>query len=272
MPVCKLPSGPTIGYDDTGSGTPLVLLHAFPLDRGMWQPQLAALAGSARAVAIDFPGFGESQPANPSGFAEGTSFSIEGAADVVAGFLAERGIPKAVVCGLSMGGYVALAFARKHEDKLGGLILADTRAGVDDSTAKANRDRSIALVNEKGSAALFETMAQKVLSDAVRSEKPELVSRLKDIAAKQPAASVVAALAALRDRPDANPGLKDIAVPTLVIVGEYDAVTPPLAAANMSAQIRGSKLVHIPGAGHLSNVEQPEAFNAAVREFLAAAR
>ena len=261
MAVCKLPSGPTIAYDEVGSGTPLLLLHAFPLDRQMWAPQLATLADRARVVAIDLPGFGES-PAAP--------FSIDGVADVVAEFLAERDIPKAVVCGLSMGGYVALALARKHADKISGLVLADTRAGVDDSTARANRDKSIALVNEKGSSALFESMSPKVLSDSVRSGKPDLVARLKEIAAKQPPASVTAALAALRDRPDANPGLKDIAVPTLVLVGENDAVTPPLAAANLSAQIRGSKLVHIPGAGHLSNAENPDAFNAAVRQFLAA--
>jgi len=259
MSVCKLPSGPTIGYDEIGSGTPLVLLHAFPLDRGMWQPQLAALADVARVVAIDMPGFGEAPPA---------PFTIEGGADLVAEFLVARSIPKAVVCGLSMGGYVALALARKHADRLAGLILADTRAGIDDSTAKANRDKSIALATEKGSAALFDTMLPKVLSESTLTAKPSVVERVKALAAKQPAASVVAALAALRDRPDANPCLKDIAVRTLVLVGEFDAVTPPLAAANLSAQIRGSELVHIPGAGHLSNVENPEAFNAAVRAFL----
>jgi pimeloyl-ACP methyl ester carboxylesterase len=261
MPLCKLPaSGLTIGYDELGTGTPLVLLHAFPLDRGMWKPQLAALAEAARVVALDLPGFGESPPA---------AFSIEGVADVVAEFLAVRAIPKAVVCGLSMGGYVALALARKHPDALAGLILADTRAGVDDRTAKANRTKSIALVEEKGSAALFETMAPKVLSELTHTAKPEVVERAKSIAAKQAAASVIAALAALRDRPDANPGLKAIAVPTLVLVGEYDAVTPPLAAANLSAQIRRSTLLHIPGAGHLSNVENPDAFNAAVCGFVA---
>jgi len=261
MPVCKLPSGLTIGYDEAGSGAPLLLLHAFPLDRGMWQPQLSALADVAHVIAPDLPGFGESDP---------TPFTIDGVADVLAAFLVALGIPKAIVCGLSMGGYVALALARRHSDMLNGLILADTRAGIDDSTAKANRDKSIALVGEKGSAALFEAMSAKVLSDAARAEKPELVTRLKEIAAKQSAASVVAALAALRDRPDANPGLKAIRVPTLVVVGEFDAVTPPLSSANLSAQIRGSKLVHIPGAGHLSNVENAAAFNAAVRDFLAA--
>jgi 3-oxoadipate enol-lactonase len=259
MSVCKLPGGLSIGFDEAGTGVPLVLLHAFPLDRTMWQPQLSALADVTRVIAPDMPGFGES-PAAP--------FTIEGVADTVAEFLAVLKIPKAVVCGLSMGGYVALALARKHAGKLAGLILADTRAGVDDTTAKANRDKAIATVNEKGPAALFEGMAPKVLSEQTHNTNPDVVARMKAIAARQPAASVVAALEALRDRPDANPGLKDIAVPTLVLVGEYDTVTPPLAAANLSAQIRGSKLVHIPGAGHLSNAENPDAFNAAVREFL----
>ncbi len=262
MPLCKLPaSGLTIGYDEDGAGgTPLVLLHAFPLDRGMWVPQLAALSDATRVVALDLPGFGESSP---------TAFSIEGVADVVAEFLAAREIPKAVVCGLSMGGYIALALARRHPTALAGLILADTRAGVDDRVAKANRTKSIALVEEKGGAALFETMLPKVLSEQTHANKPEVVERVKAIAAKQSAASVGAALAALRDRPDANAGLKAIAVPTLVLVGEYDAVTPPLAAANLSAQIRRSTLLHIPGAGHLSNVENPDAFNAAVCGFIA---
>lgn len=261
MPVCTLPGGPTIGYDDSGSGPPLVLLHAFPLDRAMWQPQLAALSDVVRVIAPDFPGFGESSPG---------AFTIESAADLVAEFLGAIGVQKAVVGGLSMGGYVALAFARRHADKLTGLILADTRAGVDDTSAKAGRTKSIELTREQGSAALFEGMVPKVLSDSTRDTKPEVVEQLKGIAAKQPPESVIAALVALRDRPDANPGLKDVAVPTLVLVGEHDGVTPPLASANLSAQIRGSKLVHIPGAGHLSNAENADAFNAAVREFLAA--
>jgi len=113
-------------------------------------------------------------------------------------------------------------------------------------------------------------MLPKVLSEHTHSNKPDVVERVKGIATKQSSASTAAALAALRDRPDANAGLKHIAVPTLVIVGEYDVVTPPLASANLSAQIRGCKLVHIPDAGHLSNVENPDAFNAAVRGFLKA--
>lgn len=259
MPLCTLPGGATVGYDDTGTGTPLVLLHAFPLDRSMWHPQREALTDAARVIAPDFPGFGESSPA---------PFTIESAADLVAEFVAALGIQKVVLGGLSMGGYVALAFARKYADKLSGLILADTRAGGDDTNAKANRAKAIELTQEKGSAALFEGMVSKVFSDSTRDTNPDVVARLKRIAAQQPPEAVVTALGALRDRPDANPGLNSISVPTLVLVGEHDSVTPPLSSANLSAQIRGSKLVHIPGAGHLSNAENPDAFNGAVRAFL----
>jgi pimeloyl-ACP methyl ester carboxylesterase len=261
MPLCKLPGGLSIAYDDAGSGTPLVLLHAFPLDRGMWKPQVAALREVARVIAIDLPGFGES-PAPPE-------FTIEGAADAVAELLGELKLPGAVVCGLSMGGYVSLALARRHAGRLAGLILADTRAGIDDSQAKAARDKSISAVREQGPAALFEGMLPKVLSEPTRRERPEVVEFLKAIAGRQRAESVAAALAAMRDRPDANAGLKNVAVPALVLVGEGDTVTPGLSAANLAAQIRGSRLVPVPGAGHLSNVENPAAFNAAVREFLA---
>jgi 3-oxoadipate enol-lactonase len=261
MPVLTLPGGATVGYDDAGTGPPLVLLHAFPLDRAMWRAQLADLADSARVIAPDLPGFGESSPASP--------FTVDGVADVVAAFVRALGLPKVALCGLSMGGYVALAFARKYPEKLSALVLADTRAGIDDTNTRAGRDKAIELVKAQGTAALFAGMLPKVLSEHTHATNAPLVERLKRIAARQKPEVVASALAALRDRPDANPGLKDIAVPALVLVGEFDAVTPPLAAANLSAQIRGSALVHVPRAGHLSNAENAEAFTAAVREFLA---
>lgn len=260
MPSCALPArGLTVAYDESGRGLPIVLVHAFPQDRGMWQPQLAGLSDSARVLAPDLPGFGESAPA---------PLTIDSMADVVAEFITTLGIAKAVVGGLSMGGYIAMALARRHANKLAGLILADTRADPDDPTARGNRDKAIALTKEKGVPALFETMLPKVLSDQTRNTKPDVVERVKSLAARQSVEGVTAALAALRDRPDANSGLSAIKVPTLVLVGEFDAVTPPLAAANMSVQIPGSKLIHIPGAGHLSNVENPTAFNDAVRKFV----
>lgn len=261
MPVLTLPNGATVGYDDAGTGPPLVLLHAFPLDRAMWRAQLADLPDVARVIAPDLPGFGESSPSG--------AFTIEGAADAVAAFVRALGLSKVALGGLSMGGYVALAFARKYPEQLGALVLADTRAGIDDTNTRAGRDKAVEVVTAQGTAALFAGMLPRVLGEHTHATNAALVERLKAIAARQKPESVAAALAALRDRPDANPGLKAIAVPTLVLVGEHDAVTPPLSAANLAAQIRGSELVHIPRAGHLANVENAEAFNAAVRGFLA---
>ncbi len=261
MPVLTLPNGATVGYDDAGTGPPLVLLHAFPLDRAMWRAQLADLPDVARVIAPDLPGFGESAAVG--------AFTVESAADAVAAFVTALGLPKVALGGLSMGGYVALAFARKYPEKLSALILADTRAGIDDSTTRAGREKAIELVKAEGTAALFAGMLPRVLSEHTHATDPALAERLKAVAARQKPESVAAALAALRDRPDANPGLKAIGVPTLVLVGEHDAVTPPLSAANLAAQIRGSELIHIPRAGHLANVENPGAFGAAVRTFLA---
>ncbi len=175
---------------------------------------------------------------------------------------------QAVVGGLSMGGYVALAFARRHAGRLRGLILADTKAEPDDEAARANRDRLIAFAaNSTGSAVLAE-MLPKLVSAATTANQPEVIEELRSIAGAQVAAGIVGALQALRDRPDARPGLDAIAVPALVIVGRDDALTPPALSEAMAARIRGARLVVIDGAGHLSNLEQPARFNAAVRTFL----
>jgi len=249
----------SLSYDEAGQGPILLLLHGFPLDREMWRPQIVGLASQARVIALDLPGFGGSS-------LEETRFTIESAADSVAEFLLATNISERVtVGGLSMGGYVAMAFARRHPDRLRGLILADTRAEPDDEIAKANRAKSITLAQEKGAAGVIEAMIPKLLA-------PENIAScaedLRRIASRQSTASVLNAIAALRDRPDAKPGLKSIAVPTLVIVGDQDAVTPPSFAEAIAHETPGSKLVVIPGAGHMSNLENPAAFNEAVSQFL----
>jgi 3-oxoadipate enol-lactonase len=253
----------SLAYTDTAAGPTLVLLHAFPLDREMWKPQLAALAGTARVIAPDMPGFGRSAlPPEP--------WSVESAADAVTGLLDTLGLTgRVVVGGLSMGGYVAMAFARKYPDRLAGLILADTRAEPDDAAGKENREKMIATARKQGAAAVVEAMLPKLLSDATRTNRPAVADAVKAIGSRQTAEGVAAGLAALRDRPDATPGLDQVSVPTLVLVGEHDAVTPPTLAAAMAGRVYGSDLVTIPNAGHLSNLENPEAFNAAVARFLA---
>jgi 3-oxoadipate enol-lactonase len=240
----------------------VVLLHAFPFDHEMWMPQFQPLADAGmRVIAPDLPEFGETTPGSEV-------FAIERAADVVAEFLEAIDIEKAVVGGLSMGGYVAMAFARRHPQRLRGLILADTKAAPDDAQAKANRDQLIADVKGSGSAAAVETLFPKLFSDETRKRNPAAIERAREIALRQRPAAIIAGLYALRDRPDATPGLAGVKVPTLVLVGEHDAVTPPLMAARIAASISNAELIHIPGAGHLSNLENPEAFNGALIPFL----
>ncbi|HEY3789276.1 MAG TPA: alpha/beta fold hydrolase [Urbifossiella sp.] len=234
----------------------LVFLHAFPLDREMWRPQIAALGGQANLVALDLPGFGQA-PFDDS-------FTVDSAADDVANSVSG----KIVLAGLSMGGYVAMAFARRHADRLSGLILADTRSDPDDGAGKLNRDRLIALTKEFGPSKVYEAMIPKLLCEETRANRRDVVEELKRIAARQTAAGVVGGLRALRDRPDATPELARVVVPTLILVGEHDEVTPPALAEGMARAIPGSNLVVIPQAGHLSNLENPAAFNSAIGEFL----
>jgi 3-oxoadipate enol-lactonase len=234
----------------------LVLLHAFPLDREMWKPQVAGLGDVARVIALDLPGFGQA-PVDPG-------FTVDSAADKVAGAVEGR----IVLGGLSMGGYVAMAFARRHSARLAGLILADTRAEPDDPAGKQNRDRLISLTNEFGPAKVYEGLIPKLLCDETRNQGSSVVDEIRRIAARQSAAGVAGGLRALRDRPDATAELTKVTAPTLVVVGEHDVVTPLADAEGLTHLVNGSKLVVIPGAGHLSNLENPTAFNAALREFI----
>jgi pimeloyl-ACP methyl ester carboxylesterase len=255
--------GSAVAFTDTAAQPTLVLLHAFPFDREMWLPQLKAFAGTARVLAIDLPGFGESAPSQ-------VTFTVESAADTVAKLLdAVTGTGRVVIGGLSMGGYVAMAFARRHPYRVAGLILADTRSEPDDAAARQGREKTIAQVTEVGASGIIDQMLPKLLSDATRANRPDVVSTVRRIASRQTTEAVVAGLLALRDRPDATPGLDMVTVPTLILVGEHDAITPPVLVAGMSTRISGSRVVTIPGAGHLSNLENPDAFNTAVIEFLA---
>jgi 3-oxoadipate enol-lactonase len=239
-------------FEDLGTGAPLVLLHAFPLDRTMYAPQ-HALAKSHRLLLPDFPGFGQSPR-------EG-GWTVDSAADDMAAWLDGLNISEQVVLGgVSMGGYVALAFARRHPRKLKGLILADTRSEPDGTEAKANRDKSIATVKEAGVPAFFAGMLPKLVALA----NENLFIELRQMVAMQSPEGVSDALTALRDRPDATPGLQSINVPTLVIVGELDALTPPSASEAMMKLLPNGTLVVIPGAGHLSNIEAPAEFNTAI--------
>ena len=250
-----------IAYQDHGTGPGLVFLHAFPLDSSMWSHPAGALADRFRVIVPDLPGFG--------GSAVSAGLTIDSAADVVAELLDHLGVNERVVLGgVSMGGYVALAFARLYPQRVRALILADTKADPDDEAGRANRERLIQLATDQGSSAVIEQMMPKMLGPAAAAGKPDVVRLVKETAGRQKAEGVVAALKALRDRPDGRPGLSHISFPTLVIVGEHDAITPPDRARELAESIPNARLVTIPDAGHLSNLENPTAFTNAVRAFL----
>lgn len=252
-----------IAYRDQGTGPGVVLLHAFPLDSSMWEDQIAALADRFRVVAPDLPGFGSS--------AVSAGLTMDSIADVVAELLDHLGMnERVVVGGVSMGGYAALGFARLYPQRVRALILADTKADPDDEPARANRDRKIRLAADHGPAAIVDEMMPKLLAPETVATRPDVVRLVRDIGTRQPLDGLLAGLRALRDRPDARPGLGHISFPTLVVVGEHDAATPPDKARELAAVIPNARLVTIPAAGHLSNLENPAAFTSAVRDFIAA--
>jgi len=251
-----------MAYEDTGgNGKPLLLIHGFPLDRTLWASQVKGLADAARVIAPDLRGLGES--AMPAG-----DVTVDAYADDLAALLDSLGVKSAVVAGLSMGGYIAFAFYRKFPARVRGLILANTKAGADSPEGKKGRDDNAALAREKGAGAIGERMLPKMLTPKALAERPDLKKSVSDMMARQPVPGVVGALMAMRDRPDSTPTLAQISVPTLVITGAEDTLLPPKESEFIRDGIRGAKFAMLDGAAHLSNVEQPDAFNRAVKEFL----
>jgi 3-oxoadipate enol-lactonase len=249
-----------IGYDDLGQGTPVVFLHAFPLDRTMWAPQTSALADQWRCLAIDVRGFGESTAEGP--------FTVDRYADDVAAVLEAAGVGRAVIVGLSMGGYVAFAFWRSHPQRVRAFVLADTRAGADAPDTRERRRELMALARTSGAAAVADRQIVGLLGKTTRERRPDLAAGVRAIAANASVEGIVGALEALVARPDSTPTLSTVSVPTLVIVGEEDVITPMKEARVMQAAIPGSRLEVLAHAGHLSSVERPAAFNAVLSEFL----
>lgn len=246
-----------IAYDDDGKGPPLLLLHAFPFDRRFWRSVSPALHGHRRVISLDVRGFGESSLGE-------SGFTIDDLADDVAVLADAVGLDRFTLGGLSMGGYIALAFAARHGNRLDGLILADTKAGSDTPDARNARDHAIFQVRAEGLSPYLEKLLPKLLGPATSDEIRQQARAL----ATQNAEAVVATLAVLRDRPDRRSQLTSIACPTLIIVGEADAITPPAEAEAMAAAIPRSRLVRLPGAGHLPNIETPQLFTDALLAFL----
>jgi pimeloyl-ACP methyl ester carboxylesterase len=250
-----------LAYRAKGHGPVLALLHAFPFNQDMWEPQLDGLHDVAHVITLDLPGFGASQTTDGD-------YSLETMAEIVHDFLRHLGHEQVVLGGISMGGYIALAYARKFPNHLKGLILADTRANADTPEARKRRLEQIQEINQEGLWGLAQSMPLKVLTPATAVKRPALVKELCGHIAASNVMAVTGALEAMADRPDSTDVLPGIHVPTLVIVGEGDDLTPPTVAQEMVDHLPKGKLVTIPGAGHLSNMEAPQAFNQAVADFM----
>lgn len=253
-------NGRAIGYDDVGSGVPVLFLHGFPHNRSLWSPQLGALATPARTICMDLRGFGESAQGEPGG--------VDAFADDAATLLDVLGVERAVVAGLSMGGYATFAFWRRHRARVRALVLCDTKAAADSDAARRARVDMQALAQERGSMAVANQMISGMVGRTTREKNPELVDELHRMMSLAPVQGIVDALDALRSRPDSTPDLATIDVPTLIVVGDEDALTPAKDARAMHLAITGSRIEVIAGAGHVSNMERPATFNHVLSEFL----
>jgi 3-oxoadipate enol-lactonase len=240
------------------AGMPVVFLHAFPLNASMWDAQLEAV-GHRPTLAPHFPGFGDRPPeeADLEAFARSALAEMDAA-----------GMERAIVVGLSMGGYVAFRLHALAPDRVAGLILADTRSGADDEAGRRKREDQAARVRKDGVGWLPDALLPALLGETTRRERPEVVARVRDIMAAADPEGVARALEGMRNRPDSTPALERIGCPTLVLVGEEDTLTPPDEARTMASGIPDGRLVVLPGSGHLANLETPEAFNQALVEFL----
>ena len=234
----------------------LVLLHAFPLDRSMWDRDVRALADVASPIlAPSFPGFAQSElPARQP--------TLDDYADAVIAAMDAAGVKTAAVAGLSMGGYVAFALWRRHRDRIERLALIDTKAEGDTAEAAANRVRLAATLREHGIEALLKTPPKWLRDGSTHWDA------LKALIRAQSKNAVAQGSVAMSTRPDSLKDLSTIDVPTAVIVGEADAITPLANSKTMADAIRGASLAVIPDAGHISNIEAPEAFEKAIRAWL----
>jgi pimeloyl-ACP methyl ester carboxylesterase len=258
-------NGVDIAYDDHGIGYPVIFLHAFPLHRRMWAGQISALLSEQRyrLIAPDWRGFGESE------LNDGIS-TMELFADDVAGLMDHLGMQRAVVCGLSMGGYAAFALLRKYPQLVGGLILADTRPQSDAAEGKANREKVAQLALAQGCEAIADLQIPNLLAPSTLQHHLEVEVLVRRMISTASPSGIAAASRGMAVRGDATDLLATISCPTLVVVGEQDVLTPPDLVRQYASQIPNARFALIPQAGHLSNLEQPEAFLEAIHTFLLA--
>jgi 3-oxoadipate enol-lactonase len=235
----------------------LLLIHAFPLDASMWEPQRAALGREAEILAPHLPGFGGTAPV-------GEVLTMDAAADHCAAELDRAGADRAVVCGLSMGGYVAFSVWRRHRDRVAGLLLANTKAEPDDDAGRERRRAVAEKARADGSEAIAAEPPPLLAADADES----MWERIRATIRRQSGEGIAAASLGMAERPDSRPILSDIDVPTTVVASDGDQLIPADVTAAMALAIPEAELARLEGAGHLSNLEHTEGFNRALRDLL----
>jgi 3-oxoadipate enol-lactonase len=261
MQHIAVPNG-TISVQAQGKGIPVLFVHGFPVSHAMWKAQISGLAGKCRAIAPDLRGFGESA-VTPG------KVTMEDHADDMHGLLHAAFVDEPVVfCGLSMGGYIAWPFFQKYRDQLRALILCDTRAEADTPEAAAGRRQLAERVLAEGPGVAADAILSRVISPMTTERHPEVFADLRTMVMHNKPAGIAAALHGLAERPDCTELLPTIDVPTLVICGQEDQITPPAGMRKLAEAIPGAQYVEIPGCGHVPSMENADAFNSAISRFL----
>jgi 3-oxoadipate enol-lactonase len=250
-----------LAYDDVGVGHAVVLIHGYPFNRSLWTEQTEALASRFRVVTPDLRGFGESDTSDGP-------VTMNRMAQDVAELMDQLGIEQAVIGGLSMGGYVALALVKQFPSRVKALVMADTRAQADTEEGKQTRHQQAKKALSEGMAGIADAMLPKLLTPDTVSKRPEVVKRVRDMMLRTKPQGAASALLGMAERDDQSEFISTIRVPTMIVVGREDAITPLADSEKMQSEIAASRLVVIENAGHVSNLEQPEQFNFALLRFL----
>lgn len=248
-------------YEEKGAGKPLVLVHGFPMDHRIWTVQLEGLAGICRVIAVDLKGFGKSR--------SNEAFTIDSMADELVAFVKAVNAYPCYLAGLSMGGYIALSLAARYPEAIKGLIIVSSKSEADPSAGKEARQKMAQLAQEKGSVAAADQMLPRVLTEETIKGNPELVMKMRQIMEACPANTIANASFAMRDRADRTADLPGLKMPVLVVLGERDSLLPVEGGRKLAQACANGRLVVIGGAGHVPCMENPQATNAALAEFVA---
>ena len=255
-------NGVTLHYEEAGQGLPLLLIHGFPLAGSIWRKQLTGLADCCRVIAPDLRGFGQSQ-------APETGYSMNVFADDLVALLDRLAIDRAVFCGMSMGGYVVLNLLDRYPDRVAGVCFVVTRAGADDAAGKARRTVLAEEVRKAGAGAAAEAFSTILFAPQTLVANPELVAETRELMLAAPPAGLAGGLLAMRDRPDYSARLGEFHQPALVIGAADDMAIPPTESRLLAEGLESARFCLVPRAGHMVMLEQPEAVNQALAEFMA---